>query len=97
MGVPVLTLYGDRYAGRMAASVLTSAGLSELVARTPDEFVARGEALAGDLDRLAELRAGLRQRLRSSALCDGPAFTGWLEEVYRLLWRRWCARRAGAS
>jgi hypothetical protein len=41
--------------------------------------------------RLADPRAGLRERLRASPLCDGRGFTGGLEATYRTLWRRWCA------
>ena len=56
MGVPVLTLRGQRHATRMAASILTQVGLTEMIAATPEEYQARAVQLAGDLDRLAELR-----------------------------------------
>jgi protein O-GlcNAc transferase len=46
--------------------------------------------LAGDLNRLAELRGGLRARMRESHLCNGPAWTRELEEAYRAMWHRWC-------
>jgi predicted O-linked N-acetylglucosamine transferase (SPINDLY family) len=90
MGVPVLTLCGNRYAGRMVASVLTRLGLAEWVARTPEEYVATAARVAADLDALVPLRAGLRERVRHSPLCDGPAFTRELEDAYRAMWRRWC-------
>jgi predicted O-linked N-acetylglucosamine transferase (SPINDLY family) len=89
MGVPVLTLRGGRHAGRMVASVLTQLGLTDLIADTPEDFVARAVGLAGDLDRLRSLRGHLRDRMRASPLCDGPAFTRGLEEAYRALWLRW--------
>jgi predicted O-linked N-acetylglucosamine transferase (SPINDLY family) len=98
MGVPTLTLLGDRHAGRMVASVLTQVGLREFVARSPEEFVARAVTLAGDPDRLAGLRAGLRDRVRSSPLGDAATFTRRLEETYRQLWRRWaCPGQFGQS
>ncbi|MDB4980414.1 MAG: putative O-linked N-acetylglucosamine transferase, family [Myxococcales bacterium] len=90
MGVPLLTLRGARPAGRMAASVLTAAGLPELVAETPAAFVALARAHAGAPEGLAALRASLRERVRRSALCDGITFTRGLEAAYRALWRRWC-------
>ncbi len=93
MGVPVLTLYGSRHAGRMVSSVLTCLGLTEWVARTPEEFVKRGLEIAGDPGRLVALRSRLRERLESSPLCDGAAFTRRLEEAYRQMWQRWCASR----
>jgi protein O-GlcNAc transferase len=92
MGVPVVTLYGNRYAGRMAADVLTAVGLPELVAQTPRGYVSIAAELAGDLDHLAQLRGSLRQRMAASPLCDGPTFTRSVEEAYRSVWRRWCAR-----
>jgi predicted O-linked N-acetylglucosamine transferase (SPINDLY family) len=95
MGVPVITLYGQRYAGRMAASALTALGLTELIARSAEDYVAIAADWAADVDRLVRLRAGLRERMRTSALCDAAAFTRRLEETYRSLWRRWCARQDG--
>jgi predicted O-linked N-acetylglucosamine transferase (SPINDLY family) len=89
MGVPVVTLLGDRHAGRMVASVLTQAGLEQLIARTPGEYVAKAAALAGDGERLVDLRSGLRGRMRRSPLCDGAALTRNLEAAYRDMWRRW--------
>jgi predicted O-linked N-acetylglucosamine transferase (SPINDLY family) len=91
MGVPTLTLLGDRHAGRMVASVLTQVGLQEFITRTPEEFVTRTVALVGDLERLARLRAGLREQVRSSPLCDAAGFTRRLEDAYRELWRRWAS------
>jgi predicted O-linked N-acetylglucosamine transferase (SPINDLY family) len=91
MGVPTVTLLGERYAGRMVASVLRHAGLGGWVARTPDEYRRVAAALAADEAGRAEMRAGLRGRLLASPLCDGAAFTRGLEDAYRALWRRWCA------
>lgn len=88
MGVPVLTLRGTRHAGRMAASVLSAVGLTEMVTQSPDEFVARATQLATDTAALAELRAGLRERMRGSPLCDATRFTRGLEDTFWALWQR---------
>jgi predicted O-linked N-acetylglucosamine transferase (SPINDLY family) len=90
MGVPVVTLKGELHAGRVGASLLTAAGLSELIASSPDEFVKRAAGLAADRQRLAELRSGMRERLRASALCDGPAYARRLDSALRQMWRAWC-------
>jgi protein O-GlcNAc transferase len=89
MGVPVVTLLSDRHAGRMVASVLNQVGLTEFVAPTPEEYVSKAAALAANLSRLASLRAGLREQVRSSPLMDGRAFTRKLEAAYRAMWQRW--------
>ncbi|HVU49127.1 MAG TPA: tetratricopeptide repeat protein [Polyangia bacterium] len=91
MGVPMLTQRGSRAAGRQSASVLEAVGLRELVAESADELVRLAAAWAGAPARLAECRGRLREQVRRSPLCDGPAFTRGLEGVYRALWRRWCA------
>ncbi len=91
MGVPMLTERGARAAGRQSASVLEIVGLRELVAETPDAFVALAASLADAPERLAALRGRLREQVRRSPLCDGAAFTRGLEAAYRELWRRWCA------
>jgi predicted O-linked N-acetylglucosamine transferase (SPINDLY family) len=92
MGIPVVTLYGDRTWGRLSASVLTRLGLTDWVVRTADEYIAIAARSATDLAKLAELRAGLRYRLLAE-LGDGSRFTRALEETYRDLWRRWCRTR----
>ena len=91
MGVPTVTLAGDRHCARVGASLMTRVGLADLVAETADEYVAIAVKLAADRARLAELRAGMRDRMRASPLMDGPGFTRTLEEAYRALWRAWCA------
>jgi protein O-GlcNAc transferase len=86
MGVPTITLRGDRFVGRVGESVLTTLGLTELVAAGPSAYFAAAIALAGDADRLAALRAGLRQDLVTSPLCDAASFTRDLERAYRAMW-----------
>jgi predicted O-linked N-acetylglucosamine transferase (SPINDLY family) len=85
MGVPVIALRGDRWAGRIGVSFLNTLGLGEeLVADSPDAYVAKAAALAADPARLADLRAGLRGRLETSPLCDGPASPGpWNRPIAR--------------
>jgi len=91
MGVPVITLLGERFAGRVGLAVLERLGLGDLVARRPEEFAGIAAALASDRARLATLRSGLRERLRQSPLCDGQVQAGYFETAYREVWRRWCA------
>jgi predicted O-linked N-acetylglucosamine transferase (SPINDLY family) len=95
MGVPVVTLAGRHFLERMGASVLAHAGLPELVAGNADEFVRIAVELARDVPGLARLRADLRDRLRASRLCDGPAYARALESAYRRMWRATLARPAG--
>jgi predicted O-linked N-acetylglucosamine transferase (SPINDLY family) len=95
MGVPVLTLIGDDFAGRMDASVLNMAGLPDWVGTSPADFAERAARLTADHAALAALRTGLRQRLGQSRLLDGQGFTRNLEAAYRHMWQTWCAGDAG--
>jgi predicted O-linked N-acetylglucosamine transferase (SPINDLY family) len=85
MGVPVVTLVGDRHASRMGLSLLATVGLRELIAYTKAEYVNIAVKLANDLESLQSLRAGLRERMQSSPLMDASIFTGHLEAIYRQL------------
>ncbi|MBM4107474.1 MAG: tetratricopeptide repeat protein [Phycisphaerae bacterium] len=90
MGVPVVAVAGKSHVSRVGVSLLTHLGLEDLVAPTREAYIELAVRLAGDPARRADLRRTLRERVRSSRLCDAPAFVGRLENVYRALWRRWC-------
>lgn len=90
MGVPVISLAGDRFVSRMGVSHLNAVGLSDLIASSPDDYVRRAVTLANDRHRLTELRARLRGRMQRSSLRDGPGFTSEVEETYRQMWRTYC-------
>lgn len=97
MGVPVVTLPAPTFAGRHAASHLSVAGLPELVAADADDFTAIVRRLGNDIPGLAAMRAGLRQRVASSPLCDGPGFARNLRAVLQGLWDDWVAGRSGSA
>jgi predicted O-linked N-acetylglucosamine transferase (SPINDLY family) len=92
MGVPVVTLVGSTVVGRAGLCQAMNLGLPGLVAHSPDEYVKIAVGLSKDLDRLSELRAGLRARMEASPLMDGPRFAKNLEAAYRSIWRRWCGQ-----
>jgi protein O-GlcNAc transferase len=90
MGVPVVTLRGDRHAGRVGASLLGQIGLTDLIANSVEDYVEIAVALADNPGRLDELRRSLRSRLAASPLCDGRAFARKIEAAFRQIWQRWC-------
>ena len=91
MGVPVITLPGDRFCTRHSLAHLTAAGLTGLVAEDASGYLDRAEGLAADLDRLSSLRSKLRERMAASPLCDAAGFTRTLEAAYRRMWRDLCS------
>jgi predicted O-linked N-acetylglucosamine transferase (SPINDLY family) len=95
MGVPVLTLAGGTMVERMGASLLTAAGLAEWIADTPEAYVAKAVAFAADRPALAARRAGQRERLRNSQLCDSDGLATALEQAFRFMWRALLAGGTG--
>jgi protein O-GlcNAc transferase len=90
MGVPMVSLAGETAVARAGLSILSNVGLAELVAATEEEYVHIAAELAGDLKRLAELRAGLREKMRGSPLMDAGRFARSIEGAYREGWKTWC-------
>lgn len=83
MGVPVITLCGDRPSGRLSTSILQQLGHQEWIAETRTGYVRAAAALAAKPAVLGELRAQLRGQMQASPLCDAPAFVRRLEKVYQ--------------
>ncbi len=90
MGVPVVTLQGERHSGRVGASILRHAGLEDLVADSIEGYIALAVSLADDREALREFRAQVRDLMQQSMLMDKKLFTATLEEAYRTMWLQWC-------
>ena len=88
VGVPVVSLYGRTGVSRSGLSLLGTLGLGELAASTPERYVDIAVALAGDLARLEQLRASLRNRFEHSSLRDEKRFARNFEELLRFAWRQ---------
>lgn len=90
MGVPVLTLAGKQFLARQGVGLLMNAGLPEWIASDQDDYFSRAIAHASDLQRLALLRAGLRQQVLASPILDAPRFASHFEAALRGMWEKWC-------
>ena len=95
MGVPVVVLAGRTHAARVGVSLLTNAGLPELIAKSEDEYVRIAAELAGDAARLRTLRTTLRARLLASPVCDAGAFAARFYGAIERAWDAKCGRKAG--
>ncbi|AXF22139.1 glycosyltransferase [Burkholderia pyrrocinia] len=82
MGAPFVTRRGDRFLSHIGESILHTLGMPEWIAAGDDDYVAKAAAFAHDLPRLAAVRAGLRERLLRSPLCDAPRFARHLEAAF---------------
>ena len=83
MGLPVVTLEGDRHAGRVGASILCHLGYPEWTVSSHTSNIALARSMAVDLDALQKIREDLRARLGASSLCNAEDFTAKIEAEYR--------------
>lgn len=88
MGVPVLTLAGDRKIQRMGNSLLQAIGLEDWIAHSPEEYVNKAITFAQDLEAIAQLRTSLRERFQKSQLGDIEGLTLALENAYQQMWKK---------
>jgi protein O-GlcNAc transferase len=94
MGVPVVTLAGRMAVQRCGASLLTAAGLPDLVANTPEEYIKTALFLVQAVQSAPDLRRNVRQALQSSPLMDEVGLVRSVEDAYRDMWRAWCASQS---
>jgi len=87
-GVPVVTLTGSSFAGRVGSSLLSAAGLPELIADTPAAYEAIALNLARDPRRLARIKKKLARNREAQPLFDTARYTRNLETAYFMMWRR---------
>lgn len=82
MGIPVVTIAGNTSAARTCASILASSTQLQWSRETPAEWLAVITELAGDLDALAEIRASLRGKVKTTALFNPFAHIREMEAFY---------------
>ncbi len=82
MGVPVISLLGDRFVARISSSLLHSVGLQAFSVTSEEAYISRATELAGNVDFLARIRGALWPMLQASR-----RFARNLERVYRAAWR----------
>ena len=94
MGVPVVTLMGDRHVARVSGSLLTAIGRAEWIAQTSDDYVRLAAQLASDATALASIRAGLRAQVKNSPLGDHAAQSARFATALRQCWQHYCTAHA---
>jgi predicted O-linked N-acetylglucosamine transferase (SPINDLY family) len=89
VGLPVLTLMGQSFASRMAASLLNAIGLPELITNTQAEYEALAIELAKNPKKLADIKLKLAKNRLTTPLFDTPLFTKNLETAYSEMYERY--------
>ena len=93
MGVPLVSMKGKMFHERLSYSILSNAGLGDLVASDMDEYQRLAVALAADTERRRDLRTTLRDRLRSSPLGQTEQFA---KDFYDMIHRA-VSQRSGKA
>ncbi|QYK58299.1 MAG: tetratricopeptide repeat protein [Fimbriimonadaceae bacterium] len=94
MGVPVLTLQGDRYSARMTSSFLNVVGASDFVAATEEEYVSKAVGFASDLSAFTEIKTPVGDAFWQSPLANRAAFS---EAFFSLIESAWSERGQAAA
>ncbi|MBE8952504.1 MAG: glycosyltransferase [Quinella sp. 1Q7] len=89
MGVPVITLVGERHNSRFGYSLLMNIGLEELCAFSTDEYVQKAIELANDLERLRDYHLTIRRRMEDSPVMNDMIYMGELEQAYEKIFDAW--------
>ena len=85
MGVPIVTLAGQSFASRVAASILSAVNMQELIVNTPEDYKHLAIRLGSDRGYLQSIKKELETNLLQSPLFDSVTFTRDLEKIYASL------------
>src|SRR5215471_9245056 len=88
MGVPIVTMTGDRPSARVGTSLMTTLGLKEYTATDADSYVTAVHRALSDLKTLNAIRLGMRERIKSTVIGDAGLYVAHLERLYRGLWHK---------
>ena len=84
MGVPVIMKTGNYFVSHIGESILHNANLPDWIATDSDDYIEKAIEFSSDLNALNRFRAGLRDKLRKTPLCDLKRFSGHFE--YFRIW-----------
>lgn len=91
MGVPVISMRGRTHGARFGASILTNAGVRELVVENDINYVRRAVQLAESPKLIEGYHAGLRTNMKRSPLMDSHGYMRALEAAYLDVWKEFCS------
>lgn len=86
MGVPVITLAGDRWQARAGQSILETIGLPHLIAHSVPAYIDKAVELAGNRDDIISMRKSLRTIIQASPFCDGKKIARDVENAFTEMW-----------
>ncbi|RMF21413.1 MAG: tetratricopeptide repeat protein, partial [Cyanobacteria bacterium J083] len=97
MGVPVLTLAGERKISRMGSSLLTAVGLTDWIADNKEEYIAKAQEFASKPQKLNDLRQSLRTKFQNSSLFDSQGLAEAMDASYRRMWLKYLEEKIDST
>ena len=95
MGVPVLTIKGNRFISHNGETIAHNSGQGEWIAENEDDYLAKAIRFASDIPALARLRSGLRTQVLASPLFDAQRFARNFETAMLEIWENYRQSRTG--
>lgn len=86
MGVPFITKKGSRFLSHMGESIITNAGLANLIANNSEEYIKKAIDLASDLQQLGNIKNELKNSAKNSPLFNAELFAKNFEDLIFHLW-----------
>ena len=93
MGVPVVSLRGNRFVAHATESFLRNAGLEDWTTSSRADYLTFAQTQTADLTKLAAVRSGLRPAMQNSPLLDAKRFAKEFAAAMRKAWQTWCAAK----
>ena len=97
MGVPVVTMLGNKPTSRVSGSILHALELDEWIAENEEGYLRLALKQAGDLEALERFRQGIRTRIETSPAGNPELYTRAVEAAYRRMWNRWVDQAEGTG
>ncbi len=94
MGVPVLTLKGDKFISNVGESIMHNIKMSDWIAKNKDEYVKKAKDFSFNILHLAEIRAKLRDKSLNSPLFDGQGFANDFQDGLMKMWEMYLSDKA---
>ena len=92
MGVPVVTMAGNRHASRVGAALMDAIGRNEWVAKDEDDYVRIAALLASRPANLERMRAEQRRHFQASILTDYEGQAKRFGDCIRGCWKEYCLK-----
>ncbi|WP_449537802.1 O-linked N-acetylglucosamine transferase, SPINDLY family protein [Ferdinandcohnia sp. Marseille-Q9671] len=90
MGVPVITLAGEKHSSRVGLSLLSNVGLDNLISYSSEDYIETSVNLALNSEKLKSIKRSLRSQMQKSPLMNASNFVPKLEQIYKFIYYKYC-------